>query len=429
MIPTQSIATAASSAQHPTGVQDSKSAPVASLAAKVSDATKAAPKALVQNTPKVQYASIVGKKDEVNTKSAAAAAPTKASTPPSQAKSQTGLQSVGEIKSLKNIKNAHQDDIHGMILAGPSTFVTGSKDGALKLWNHEELVRDVWIPEGIDYKEWITALSPLGADRWISGTRNGFVDLWENSGERIASLEVNPPNSGSHKCKDRNASRVNCIAQDTFSQGVFYIGRPTQFTVHELTEDDSATYVTTINSCKTSENDWVYCVTPLAKKKVLVVTGARFDIFEVANKGWKKTALINEAYSKDTPRHQRPFISCVTGLQNQPGIYGLAVFGGPVRIMNVETQKQVRSYHEHKKRVWTVENIREQVIASCSDDHTIKIWDLRLAKSAITLSNNIGRVSTLLRLSDHSLVSGACPDDLKTAHEKARLTYWDIRKL
>lgn len=372
----------------------------------------------------------------------AAEASSKASGASSQAKStatkeaaektETTHPAVGQITPLKYIQNAHQDDIHAMIAAGSNAFITGSKDGALKLWNQEKLIMEVWKPKWISYEEWISALSPLGADKWISGKRNGYVDLWKNSGQHVASLQVNAATSKSFKCKERNANRVNCIAQDLFSQdnSIFYVGRPTQFTVHRLRTDDSdQTYATTINTCMTSQNDWVYCVTPLAPKKVMVVTGARLDIFEAANKTWKQTALIKEEYSKDTPRHQRPFISCVTHLQNQLGIYGLAVFGGPVTLMNIVTQQPVKTYREHKKRVWTVENIKEHVIASCSDDHTIKIWDVRLAKSALTLSDNIGRVSTLLRLSEHTLISGACPDNLKETNERAQLTFWDIRKV
>jgi len=444
------ISSKVSNAQASVTIQDSKSAPD-SLASKVKNAATTVSKAVLEsqqktghndakNQPVLQYASIV-KKDKSQTKSVTTAV-VKPATLSSQAsfsatkktpeESQKQPQSVGEIKVLKHISDAHQDDIHAMIDTGSNTFVTGSKDGGLRLWNQEELVRDVWIPDSINYQEWITALAPLGANNWLSGTRNGYVDLWENSGERVASLEVNATASSSYKCKERNASRVNCIAQDLFSQGdpIFYIGRPTQFTVHRLKRNNPKKIsAVNINSCTTSKNDWVYCVTPLAPKKVMVVTGARLDIFEAAKNQWKQTALIKEEYSKDTPPHQRPFISCVTQLQNQPGNYGLAVFGGPVTIINIETQRIVKSYHEHKKRVWTVENIRENIIASCSDDHTIKIWDLRLAKSALTLDKNIGRVSTLLRMSEHSLISGSCPDDLNATSDRARLTFWDIRKL
>lgn len=53
------------------------------------------------------------------------------------------------------------------------------------------------------------------------------------------------------------------------------------------------------------------------------------------------------------------------------------------------------------------------IIASSSDDRTIKIWDVRLAKSAKTIGGHIGRVSTLLAMPENVLISGSCPDDLK----------------
>ena len=340
----------------------------------------------------------------------------------------TTHKAVGVAKSLLVVKNAHGDDIHGMLQVGAKTFVTGGKDGALRMWNIAgELVREVWQPAKIDYHEWITALAPFGASRWISGTRNGYLDLWGNAGEHIKSLEAKIAASSGAKCKDRNAGRINCLAQclnaDTTSH--YYVGRPTLFSTQHT--DISAP----LNTCITSTNDWVYCITPLTNAKLMVVTGARLDIWTkvTGQHLWKQNALITEARSKAVKAHQRPFISNVTPLDGKPGVYGLAVFGGAVTLMDLNTEKIARTYKEHTQRVWQVENIRPEIFASCSDDHTIKIWDARLAKSAVTLSGSIGRVSTLLRICDTVLISGSCTDDLRATSERAQLTVWDIRSL
>lgn len=346
----------------------------------------------------------------------------------------TGTPTVGTPGQRLVVRNVHQDDIHGMIRVGPTTFVTGSKDGALKLWNDEgELVKSVWEPHNINYREWITALTAIGVDRWMSGTRNGYIDLWDNTGKRLATFEPDSvaasSTSTSHKCKERNFNRINCMAQGISSgNDIYYVGRPTQFTVHRLAGTSP------IDGCSTSPNDWVYCITPLTDRKVMVVTGAHLDILEKKSSLWEKTALIKE---EKTRGEERPFISSVNALQDLPGYYSLAVFGGSVVVIDINAQRVLRTYREHShspkesrsRRVWATENIRPNIFASCSDDYTIKLWDVRLARSCVTLSNNIGRVSTILKISDTTLVSGSCPDNLKTSKEKAQLTFWDIRQV
>ncbi len=340
----------------------------------------------------------------------------------------SAFRTVGVAKKLLIVKNAHQDDIHAMLQVGADTFVTGSKDGALKMWNTAgKLAREVWNPEKIDYREWITALAPFGATRWISGTRNGYVDLWKNNGEHIKSLNATVEVPHGAKCKPRNLERINCLGETcaTDSTSLYYVGRATQFSTHHADKDKA------VNTCVTSSNDWVYCITPLTDRKIMVVTGATLDIVTHNPKTnrWTKSALIVEKRSKLIAAHQRPFISGVTALDGKPGVYGIAVFGGSVHMLDLNVQKVVTTYKEHTQRVWQVENIRPQIFASCSDDHTIKIWDARLSESALTIAGNIGRVSTLLRMSDVFLVSGACPDDLRTTSARAQLDIWDIRAL
>lgn len=331
---------------------------------------------------------------------------------------------VGIVKPLLLVKNAHQDDIHGMLQVGENEFVTGSKDGSIKMWNSAgKLLRNVWTSEKIDYREWITALAPFGVRRWLSGTRSGYLDLWSNAGEHIKSLQVPVKKPVGVQCKLRNLGRISGLAQSLNSDltSCYYVGGATQFSTYHM--DTSVP----LNTCITSRNDWVYCITPLTDKKIMVVTGANLDICTLASDRWMKKALITEPLS--TGKGKRPFISNVTPLDGKPGVYGIAVFGGSLKILDLNTQKIVRTYQEHVGRVWQVENIRPEIFASCSDDCTIKIWDARLAASATTMSGNIGRVSTLLRLSETLLISGSCPDNLRATLERAQLNFFDIRGL
>ncbi len=358
-------------------------------------------------------------KQEKQTPSASLSAPT------------TVSKTVGTANRMLIIKNVHQDDIHGMIPVGANTFVTGSKDGALKLWNTAgKLVCEVWSPKTINYTGWITALAPFGSNHWMSGTRDGYIDLWQNNGEHSKNLSGYVAPTPGIKCKARNVERINCLAQDV-TVGQYYVGVPTRFSMYQIDQPES------IDQCKTSQNDWVYCIRPLADRKVMVVTGPNLDIFTHNPKShnWVKEGLVGEELiagkraTRSAQKQPRPFISDVVFLDGKTNLCALAVFGGAVIVFDIPTKTPMRIYKEHEKRVWQVVNIRPDIFASSSDDRTIKIWDARLAQSVRTIGDHIGRVSTLLRMSDTLLISGSCPDDLKSARERARLEFWDIRML
>lgn len=339
-------------------------------------------------------------------------------------------------KRTTTVRNAHLDDIHGVIRVSESHFITGGKDGYLKRWDiQKKTSENVFVPKKQSYTSWITALAVVGTTQWLSGTRDGFVDLWDTEGYELASFSqtVAPVVPSSHKSKERNHQRVLCL-KGGLTPDIFYVGWPTQLTIHKIVNEEETKELRAdpIGVCTTSSNDWVFNVTPLTERNLLVVTGAKLEIWQ-AKEGdffsWKKTAaLITEVRTPKTKKLERPFISDVVHL-GQKNWYGLAIFGGTVKVMDVEAQKEVASYREHKDRVWTLASIKgANLFASCSDDHTIKLWDVRVNKSLATLTGNVGRVSTLLTLSENAFLSGSCPDDLQKTQERAQLTFWDIRK-
>ncbi len=338
-------------------------------------------------------------------------------------------------KRVSMVKNAHADDIHGMISLGNHQFVTGSKDGSLKIWNDQgKLVTDVWKPPEIDYTKWITALANVDENRWMSGSRDGNVILWNNTGKCEKVLNAPAGNLNFSKTsKKRNLGRVNSLTARINKNGnlFYYVGRPCHFTIHSARQSQKSYSEKNFGYCKTNNNDWVYCIHSLSDSKALVVTGDKLDVWLRREKSriWDRCdSLVAPEWKKNA---QRPFISALVPLShNLSTCFGLAIFDGSIACIDIESKKQFFKANEHKGRVWTVENISENVLASCGDDHTIKLWDIRAEqKSQNTLQDNIGRVSTLLKLSQSLIVSGSCPDDLKKTPERAELSFWDIRSL
>ncbi len=344
-----------------------------------------------------------------------------------------------DLRRVKVVHNVHLDDIHSITRLHDQTFITGSKDGSLKKWKFDgTLARELYNPQAIDYKKWVTASAAINDKYWISGNREGAVHLWDNAGNCLKDLQAEPfvgDSDHSPKCKERNANRVHCLTsfESYLGKPFFFAGWPKQFTVHSYDECRRLGYTFT------SGNDWVYAIQPVDKRALLVITGCRLDMYtyDLQRRRWfHHHPLITEKERI----YPRPYLSAITPLRGNPGKYGLAVFDRSVRVIDIESSKITFSAEEHnpqhlelKDRVWTIENIRPHCFASCGDDGFIKLWDIRRApKSIFTIRDNEekpARVSILMQIDDNQLLSGSCPDDVRHTANKARFSFWDIRRL
>jgi WD40 repeat protein len=341
-------------------------------------------------------------------------------------------ESVGCAK-FKIVKNVHADDIHTLLKISDQHFVSGSKDGSLRMWDMTgKLVKDVYQPKQTNYEEWITSLGILSKDAWVSGTRNGCVDVWKQDGSSLGDFYSYAPEETqlSQSCKARNSNRVLCLAHIAASNHVL-VGWPTQFTVHDADSGEMLRY------CISSKTDWVYGLHALSPTSLLSITGPDLDHWtrdSVQSVVWKKgTSLIKEERNpKAKVSRQRLFISAMTPLASNQSHFGLSVFDGYVRVFDVQAQKTVWDAQEHQARVWTIENITNNLFASCADDGYIKLWDARQQKkSVISVKDNdkiASRVSVLLKTGDFQFLSGSCPDDVFKVKDKAQFSFWDIRK-
>lgn len=336
------------------------------------------------------------------------------------------------IIATNTIRNAHYDDIHGMILL-KNGFATGSKDTTLKMWDWhgKPLPQPRKLREKTGYANWVTALAPLGTDYWASGRRNGEIDIWNSAGELLSSMCYTPGahDKNAHVSKERNKTRINCITLKEASDenAYFYTGTLTSI----QTWDGRNGKI--ISQHKVHANDWVYCIEQLSNERLLLVIGSSMQIwdFNKSRPTWSEVVQpARQAYGRQQNGiQQRPHISAVKKIEGKENLFAAAVFDGSVRLIDLTAQKELHRYCEHEGRVWMTENLKSNLLASCADDAKIKIWDIRQTKAIHTIAGNLGRVSSLLRLTQETFISGSCPDNVFESKEKAEIQFWDMRML
>jgi WD40 repeat protein len=218
------------------------------------------------------------------------------------------------------------------------------------------------------------------------------------------------------------------------SNNVLFVGRPAHFSVINRTTARPIAEITT------HRQDWVYCIHPLSERSFAVVTGTELEAWGCNDtlSQWKKTAvLVSDTLGATSPGHVRPFISSVTALEGQSHLLGLSLFNSgiegqtSVKIYDTKSENTIFESPGHQGRAWEIENLARDVFASCGDEGTIKVWDMRQKKVTFTLKDNTkekSRVSCLLKMGDHTLVSASCPDEVRKTADKARFCIRDMRK-
>jgi WD40 repeat protein len=338
------------------------------------------------------------------------------------------------LESEKKVLNVHKDDVHAL-LKMKECFYSGSKDGTLASWNFEGVkIKDVTKSYTGDYRKWVTALSSCGESDYVAGYRDGVIEFYNDKDQLIKSISnitqglslgrVGFSKANGYVCKDRNQERITCLSDATEFQGrkKFFVGTPASF---KLVDYETGRLEI---SQKIHANDWIYCINPLPQKRLAVVVGASLDIwsFHRNEECWKLQSNI----VVETPNlkgHQRAFISSLQPLfESRQMAY--TDFQGGVKVVDLETSCELRSFSEHRGRVWHVVALSPQVLASGADDKIVKIWDIRSSQSVLNFKRHPGRVSQLLTKTPLSFIAASCPDDVVSSFDKAEFTLRDLRR-
>lgn len=107
--------------------------------------------------------------------------------------------------------------------------------------------------------------------------------------------------------------------------------------------------------------------------------------------------------------------SKISSLSFNPYIKGqlaLANYDGAVQLHDAATQREIRMFEEHARRVWSVDSCIADptLLASGSDDSTVKLWSMRDPASLSTLSPGSNVCSVRFSPRSSTLLAAGCAD-------------------
>ncbi|MBM3194187.1 MAG: hypothetical protein FJZ60_00300 [Chlamydiae bacterium] len=330
----------------------------------------------------------------------------------------------GKFTFLSKIKNAHLDDIHGLIKLGSKSIVSGSKDSTVKIWNVQDRSH-VEIKSGVgDYTSWITSLSNINDNQFAVGTRDGFLEILDGNGAVLSSSKSPKTSNNATGCKERNEERINCISTPPSGDPstYVYVGRP-QF----LEIFDRATK-TFIRSIKAHQKDWVWAISPLENQKIVLAVGSQLELWNLEKKPHLSNVLIPRASFSEKSTY-KPFITHLCPIKGQKGILAAAYFDGNFKIYSFESQTERTFADAHVGRIWSLLSYDANLLLSSADDKTVCLWDLRMKKRVAKITDFPGRVSSLLQLDSTMFATASCPDEVFTAQNKAEIQFFDLKKV
>lgn len=349
---------------------------------------------------------------------------------------------------IKQVTNVHNDDIHGICVVDSKRIISGSKDGEIKLFNYKDhWEKSNWNKKPIfeptiaekkakNNNHWITALDVFNNDSSVLfGRRNSHVvcmdvhskkrysNVWMKNFDTISSQQ-------DKHCKQRNEYRITGIKSFQIDNKFTALVGTSQKFYHY---DCDANRI--LGSYTFNRPDWFYGFCQIAPSQIVAIHGCSLSNFSFDMQANVSQWTLIDTFIEEKKiqrSEQKPFISSVMPMSKTNELsnkLALSFFGGKTLVLDTETKQPLHESHEHVKRVWQAVPLSQNEYISCSDDATIKVWDIRCGEASVnTYDNHPGRVSAIAVLDESLFVAGTCPDRPLGDPHKGQFFFYDMRR-
>jgi WD40 repeat protein len=323
-------------------------------------------------------------------------------------------------------QKAHQDDVHGMILLNKynntkynNTFVTGSKDKTIKIWQKKPTLKEI---KAFKTNDWITCLDKLEKSSWVFGTRNGKLHSMKDL-QKVSDYSV-VVNGKCKTCKQPNQKRVLSVLQ--FQDDLLVASGP-ELACLNLSSNEIVNYFSV------TENDWIYCMRKLDSVSFVAAIGDRLA----------KLSFDGQLVSKESDIIKmrrtslgRAFISDVEIFNSHNShSFACACFDGSVKLVDpkgrvrrtLRGHSTIKTPYTTSNRVWRCIKRDQNALLSCGDDGKVLLWDVRAKKIQKVACCTEGRVSSMLLWDPNELLISWCGSDPE-ATDGAWIGIVDLRK-
>lgn len=288
---------------------------------------------------------------------------------------------IGEVLSnsephlMQRISAISQETIQGFCRLASGDFICGLRGGS---WGMVSMKKETAAMRLSAQKTYgcLSALMAFPDGTWASGTKSGVIQVWDESLSNILKIGYySKEQTEVPVCVAETNNWVLCMANyPREGSNVFCIGLPRFL---QLWDRESKKVIASVYAGK---NDWIRRVDAIARKQLLLIVGKSLQHWVISNDSEsQKTSLL----PKD-PKKQEHVTNFKRFKENQNRVC-CSLLNSAVCVLDIEKQAKVCLLKGHEGRIWDIEILEEGFIASCSDDETVRLWDIRQKNQSIVL--------------------------------------------
>lgn len=330
-------------------------------------------------------------------------------------------------KSVVVVKQAHLDRFVGVMKLSEEIFVTASLR-SIKTWDISGKCLQT-VEDESSHGNWgkNTVLRRLNDKKWASGTNKGRVSVWDVSGKKVQEKRVLKYSSA--KPHGNHIFSLAGYAPD--SRKTFcLVGHLSSFSLYDLTSKKMVS--TALDSHVTTQAKLpVTAMECIRDNSWLIVTGDRLKVMQKRQDVWKwnvvHTLIPGGSLMEVLPFHYITSLHHLRGKKNKDKMMGVTS-NKIYRIIDMTSHKTVSTYKEHRGFILSGTSLLNEVAGTTDSEGYVKIWDIRMEKSAMTMHVDPSPVNKIRKVKFPYFITGSEVECPATRRKEGQMNIWDLRK-